>query len=403
MLQQQTSGEKSSLQINTTDKIVDHQTPITASTNHSVNDLLCFSHLRWNFVYQRPQHLLSRASHTYRVWFIEEPIFGDRHWVETRAVSDTITVVVPHLKHGIPHEAVIDQQRQAVNELISQNNIHEFIAWYYTPIALRFSDHLNPHLTVYDCMDELSAFLGAPPSLLEQEKALLNKADLVFTGGLSLYQAKQNRHASVFAFPSSIDYNHFEPARRALPVPHDMEAIPAGPRVGFCGVIDERMNIDLLASLAQQRPDWQFILLGPVVKINPAMLPKASNIHYLGMKTYAELPTYFSQWDVAIMPFAINEATRYISPTKTPEYLAAGLPVVSTRINDVISTYGGWAPVLIADSASEFGQEIEKALSQPSFSDNWVAVDEYLLANSWDKTWESMNRLMQSQLAEVYQ
>lgn len=403
MFQQQTIGEMSSVQTDTTDNPVDHKTPSAALTDYSVNDLLCFSHLRWNFVYQRPQHLLSRASQVWRVWFIEEPMYGDRQWVEMRAVSETITVVVPHLKHGLPHEEILNQQREAVNNLLSQNGIQDFVAWYYTPMALRFSDHLTPRLTVYDCMDELSAFLGAPPSLLEQEKSLLNKANLVFTGGLSLYEAKQHRHANVFAFPSSIDYNHFEPARHALPIPSDMQSIPAGPRVGFCGVIDERMNVDLLAALVRQRPDWQFILLGPVVKINPATLPKAANVHYLGMKAYAELPAYFSQWDVAIMPFAINEATRYISPTKTPEYLAAGLPVVSTKINDVVSTYGGWAPVLIADSASAFEQEIEKALDQPNFSDNWVAVDDYLLANSWDKTWESMNRLMQSQLAEVFQ
>ena len=391
------------MQANTTDNPVEDQSPVVELSNYSVNDLLCFSHLRWNFVYQRPQHLLSRASQVCRVWFIEEPLYGDSQWIETRAVSETITVVVPHLKHGLPHEEVLTQQREAVNELLRQNGIQEFTAWYYTPMALRFSDHLTPRLTVYDCMDELSAFLGAPPSLLEQEKALLDKSDLVFTGGLSLYKAKQNRHANVFAFPSSIDFNHFEPARHSLPVPSDMQSIPAGPRIGFCGVIDERMNVDLLAELARQRPDWQFILLGPVVKINPATLPKSSNVHYLGMKTYAELPAYFSQWDVAIMPFAINEATRYISPTKTPEYLAAGLPVVSTRISDVVSTYGGWAPVLIADTALAFEQEIEKALNRPNFSDNWVAVDEYLLANSWDKTWASMNRLMQSQLAEVFQ
>ncbi len=403
MFQQQTLGETSSVKTNAIDNLVEHQSPIAALTDHNVNDLVCFSHLRWNFVYQRPQHLLSRASQVCRVWFIEEPMYGDSQWIETRAVSETITVVVPHLKHGLPHEEILNQQREAVNDLLSQNGIHEFTAWYYTPMALRFSDHLTPSLTIYDCMDELSAFLGAPPSLLEQEKALLNKSDLVFTGGLSLYKAKQNRHANVFAFPSSIDYNHFEPARHSLPVPNDMQSIPPGPRIGFCGVIDERMNIDLLAALVQQRPDWQFVLLGPVVKINPDTLPKAANVHYLGMKTYDELPAYFSQWDVAIMPFAINEATRYISPTKTPEYLAAGLPVVSTRINDVVSTYGGWAPVLIADSASAFEQEIEKALDQPNFSDNWVAVDEYLLANSWDKTWESMNRLMQSQLSEVFQ
>ena len=220
MFQQRTLGEMSSVQTNTTGNLVEHQSPSVESADYSVSNLLCFSHLRWNFVYQRPQHLLSRASQMLRVWFIEEPIYGDRQWVETRAVSETITVVVPHLKHGMPHEEIIHQQREVVNGLLGDNDIQEYVAWYYTPMALRFSDHLTPRLTIYDCMDELSAFLGAPPSLLEQEKALLDKADLVFTGGLSLYEAKQNRHANVFAFPSSIDYTHFEPARHSITRTH---------------------------------------------------------------------------------------------------------------------------------------------------------------------------------------
>ncbi|GAB3688968.1 hypothetical protein GCM10027592_04720 [Spirosoma flavus] len=248
-------------------------------------------------------------------------------------------------------------------------------------------------------MDELSAFLGAPANLLEQEAALLKRANLIFTGGLSLFEAKQARHPSVFAFPSSIEYSHFEPARHDLPEPADLMAIPT-PRIGYSGVIDERMNLQLLRDLAERRPDWQFILLGPVVKINPADLPKAPNIHYLGFKLYSELPTYFCHWDVAMMPFAINEHTRYISPTKTPEYLAAGLPVVSTPIHDVVSAYGNWAPVHIAESTLEFEQHIASALTQPI---NWKTVDEHLLANSWDITWESMCRLIQSQLAMVLQ
>lgn len=375
---------------------------LTETSAENSRDLICFSHLRWNFVYQRPQHLLSRASQHYRVWFIEEPIFGHDRWLEIRSVSETLTVVVPHLVHGISHDDVIQQQREAIDRLLAQQTIRDFVAWYYTPMALAFSDHLTPRLTIYDCMDELSAFLGAPQSLLEQEKNLLNRADLVFTGGKSLYEAKKRRHSNVFAFPSSIDYQHFEPARHILPVPADMQHIQ-GPRIGFCGVIDERMNVNLLAAVAHQRADWQFILLGPTVKIDPATLPQAPNIHYLGMKSYDELPAYFSQWDVAIMPFAINEATRYISPTKTPEYLAAGLPVVSTPIQDVISTYAGWAPVLIADSPVAFAEAIEKALNQYGLPDDWTAVDDYLLANSWDITWQSMNRLIQVQLAQVFQ
>ncbi|GAB4021171.1 glycosyltransferase family 1 protein [Spirosoma koreense] len=377
------------------------QTPV-GLTVESVTDLLCFSHLRWNFVYQRPQHLLSRASRQWRVWFIEEPIYGDTNRVEIRSVSDNITVVVPHLKHGTRHEDVIQQQREVVNQLIAQHGIQDFISWYYTPMALSFSDHLRPRLTIYDCMDELSAFLGAPASLLDREKRLLAQADLVFTGGLSLFEAKQTRHPGVFAFPSSIDYHHFEPARRMLPEPQDMRDIPT-PRIGFCGVIDERMNLNLLRELATSRPDWQFVLLGPVVKIDPATLPKAANIHYLGHKRYQDLPAYFSHWDVAIMPFAINEATRYISPTKTPEYLAAGLPVVSTPIHDVVSMYGGWAPVSIAETSQAFEQAIDDALTQPAQTEKWADTDKFLLGNSWDTTWGAMNRLMQAKLSLVFE
>ena len=370
--------------------------------NSNTTDLLCFSHLRWNFVYQRPQHLLNRASQQHRVWFIEEPIYGDAERVEMRPVSDSLTVVVPHLKHGTSPDEAIRQQRTCVDQLLARHTIQDFVTWYYTPMALSFSGHLTPQLTVYDCMDELSAFLGAPASLLDQEKELLNRADLVFTGGLSLYEAKRTRHPNVFAFPSSIDYRHFEPARNGLPVPADMASI-AGPRIGFCGVIDERMNVNLLAELAESRPNWQFVLLGPVVKIDPATLPKGDNVHYLGMKSYAELPAYFSQWNVAMMPFAINQATKYISPTKTPEYLAAGLPVVSTPVRDVVSTYAGWSPVLIADTAPAFAEAIDNALTGQNISDDWASVDTYLLENSWDATWAAMDRLMQGQLNEVSQ
>ena len=382
--------------------VVANRTPPIDRLADGVTDLFCFSHLRWNFVYQRPQHLLSRASRHWRVWFIEEPVYGDEYRLELTAISECLTVVVLHLPHGTSPDEAICRQRETLDQLVAQHTIRHFIAWYYTPMAFAFSGHLTPRLTIYDCMDELSAFLGAPPSLLKQETVLLQRADLVFTGGMSLFEAKQARHPSVFAFPSGIDYHHFEPARQALPEPADLQGI-IGPRIGFCGVIDERMNLALINALARKRVDWQFIFLGPVVKIDPNSLPKGPNIHYLGMKPYAELPAYFSHWDAAMMPFAINEATRFISPTKTPEYLAAGLPVVSTPIQDVVSTYGGWAPVLIGDSSEAFEQALDKALTHQNLPDDWTVVDEYLLANSWDSTWEAMNRLMQHRIARVFQ
>lgn len=366
------------------------------SSEKTTQNLLCFSHLRWNFVYQRPQHLLNRASKQWRIWFIEEPIWGNELKVEVRSINDQLKVVVPHLKHGTPGSDVLTYQRRMVDELLEAERISEFISWYYTPMALEFSDHLTPQLTVYDCMDELSAFLGAPPQLIEQEKRLMQQADVVFTGGYSLYEAKQKRHPKVFAFPSSIDYNHFCQSRRPLPDPTDQRNLP-NPRIGFCGVIDERFDCQLFSELAHRRPDWQFVLLGPVVKVDPACLPKADNIHYLGMKTYQELPAYFSNWDVAILPFALNESTRFISPTKTPEYLSAGLPVVSTPIRDVVRTYGSAGYVQIAGTAREFEDAIESALLGRHPSD-WAAIDGFLAENSWDKTWTEMARIMQGHL-----
>ncbi|MCX6212909.1 glycosyltransferase family 1 protein [Spirosoma sp.] len=369
------------------------------ASSPEVQNLVCFSHLRWDFVYQRPQHLLSRASKQWNVWYVEEPKWDDTLRLDIRQVDDRLWVVVPHLPHGIDDETAVRLQRQLVNQLLEQEQLNDFIAWYYTPMALRFSGHLKPRLTVYDCMDELSAFSGASPLLLDQEEKLIRKADLVYTGGYSLYEAKQNRHSQVFAFPSCIDAHHFLPGRADIPDPDDQRAI-GGPRIGFCGVIDERLDLNLLGQLAKRRPDWQFVLLGPVVKIDPNSLPQASNLHYLGMKNYRDLPAYFGNWQVAMMPFAINEATRYISPTKTPEYLAAGLPVVSTPIRDVVRSYGGWGPVLIGDSAATLEKAIEFALKAGHDAD-WKAIDARLEEQSWDNTWQQMQRLMNAQLQGV--
>lgn len=385
---------------------VTHTLPQPAKTTHAaspmttadVHDLVCFSHLRWNFVYQRPQHLLSRATKHYHVWFIEEPIYDS---TEPRMglcqQADRLTVLVPHLPQGTGSEDALRLQRQLLNEFLAQHRIVSFVAWYYTPMALLFSNHLTPSLTVYDCMDELSAFWGAPPQLLEQEKLLMQQAGVVFTGGYSLYEAKQKRHAKAFAFPSSIDFSHFSTARHPQPDPADQRSLP-NPRIGFSGVIDERFDYQLLGEVARRRPDWQFVLIGPVVKIDPALLPKGDNIHYLGMKAYKELPAYFSNWDVAMLPFALNESTRFISPTKTPEYLAAGLPVVSTPIRDVVRTYGTEDFVQIADSPDSFVKAVELALTG-KHPGNWPTIDAFLKENSWNHTWNEMHRLMVAEMS----
>jgi glycosyltransferase involved in cell wall biosynthesis len=364
-------------------------------------DLICFSHLRWDFVYQRPQHLLKRSARERRVFFVEEPVFDNGSLrLEINERETSLKVVVPHLPEGLRSEvAKTAVLHDMVQRLLVENDIREYVAWYYTPMALDFTRQLRPLAVIYDCMDELSAFKGAPKCLMARERELFQIADLVFTGGQSLYEAKRNQHHSVFAFPSSIDRDHFMQARNPLPEPEDQQAIPY-PRLGFFGVVDERFDVELLDEVSRNRPDWHFVIVGPVVKIDPEILPRRENIHYLGGKSYQELPAYIAGWDVALLLFAQNESTRFISPTKTPEYLAAGRPVVSTPIQDVVCPYGQMGLVRIASNAQEFISAIEDALTSEATGDRWLAnVDGFLATMSWDETWARMSQLIDEKVA----
>jgi UDP-galactopyranose mutase len=269
------------------------------------------------------------------------------------------------------------------------------IAWYYTPMMLPFSRHLEPDVLVFDAMDELSKFKFAPAHLLDLEQELIDKADIVLTGGSSLFEAKKDRHPNVHCFPSSVDRAHFAKARSGLFDPADQEDLPR-PRLGFYGVIDERFDTELLGKVAEMRPDWSFVMVGPVVKIAPEDLPRRPNIHYLGGKTYAELPAYLSGWNFALMPFAMNESTQFISPTKTPEYLAGGKPVVSTPVRDVVRHYGQMDGVEIAATAEEFVAACERALERSGNRESgWLAeADLMLSATSWDTTQARMSGLI---------
>jgi len=356
--------------------------------------LVCFSHLRWDFVWQRPQHLLSRAAQTYRVLVVEEPYRreGATPHMDVSERPGGVTIAAPILPPGMSPQAEIDAQRTLVERLLDRETGAPRVFWYYTPMALAFTSHLDCDACVYDNMDELAAFKGASPELLSLEEDLFQRVDVVFTGGMSLYEAKRSRHRNVHGLPSSIEAAHFGKARAAQAEPGDMAGI-ARPRLGFFGVIDERMDVDLVGQCAELRPDWQFVMIGPVVKIDPADLPRRDNIHWIGGRDYKELPRYLSSWDVGFMPFAINEATRFISPTKTPEFLAAGLPVVSTPITDVVRPYGEKGLVEIAMTPLEVVRKVEGLMARTDEERAaWLArVDRHLAAGSWDKTWATMN------------
>jgi UDP-galactopyranose mutase len=312
-------------------------------------------------------------------------------------------VVVPHLPENLSEAEIDAAQKTFLNNLLAEHHIQRYICWYYTPMAVGFTHHLKPLAIVYDCMDELSAFKNAPPTLRDREAHLFQRADLVFTGGQSLYEAKRDQHPNVYAFPSSVDVAHFAQARNLTTDPADQANIPH-PRLGFYGVIDERMDLELLAGIADARPDWHIVMIGPVVKINPENLPQRANIHYLGAKQYQELPAYLTGWDLAILPFARNESTRFISPTKTPEYLAAGKPVVSTSIRDVMRPYGQQGMVHIADTVSEFMVAADIAMQMDLQASGWLSrVDAFLEQISWDRTWASMLKLIEEAIVAKYQ
>ncbi|KLT66668.1 glycosyltransferase [Pedobacter sp. BMA] len=358
-------------------------------------NLLCFSHLRWDFVFQRPQHLMSRFAKETNVYVMEEPIFDatESAYMAYDHREPMLTILIPHLVSGHDPQQVKEEMRLLLNEFLGRVNLAEWTFWYYTPMALQFSDHFKASLTVFDCMDELSAFDFAPKELLELEKSLLKVADIVFTGGYSLHEAKKDQHENIHVFPSSIDKVHFHLARAVQKEPEDQAAIN-GVKLGFIGVIDERFDATLIHEVAVKRPDWQIVLLGPVVKVSMDNLPKGPNVHYLGQKAYGDLPAYLSGWDIALIPFAINNSTRFISPTKTPEYLAAGLRVVSTPIRDVVRPYGVEGLVSIASDADEFIAAVEYCLDDRT-NGKWLKkADKFLEDKSWGDTFEQMKEKM---------
>jgi len=365
------------------------------SKEMNMQTLIVFCHLRWDFVFQRPQHLLTRLARHYKVVFVEEPVYEEgeaRMFISQPAPN--VTVCQPHtpVQASGFHDDQIPLLQPLVSELAPEGE--EVVVWFYTPMALPLLQSLHASLVVYDCMDELSAFSNPPKQLLQRESALLNIADLVFTGGPSLYEAKRTRHANAHCFTSSVDAVHFEQALDRSNG-HPLHQAIARPRLGFFGVIDERFDAGLVADIADTHPEWQVVLVGPVVKIDPASLPQRQNVHYLGQQSYKALPQFLAGWDVCLLPFALNEATRFISPTKVLEYMAAELPIVSTAIRDVEQPYGGI--VAIGHDHNEFIAHCEAALAQTAEQTAAMAarMRDIVAGTSWDATADRMHELME--------
>jgi UDP-galactopyranose mutase len=364
--------------------------------------IVVFSHLRWDFVLQRPQHLLTRLSAQHPVIFIEEPVrTEDGEGWDCSRPEPGILVCRPRTRvpDGGFSAAQLEVLEPMVAELVRREAPDEIVAWFYTPMALPLAGARAPVAVVYDCMDELSLFQGAPPELISREQELLDAADVVFTGGPSLFEAKRGRHPNVHCFPSSVDAAHFHQALSGLLVePPDQASLPH-PRLGFYGVIDERLDLGVLDRLATAHPEWQVVMVGPVVKIDPASLPRHPNILYTGQRGYGELPGYLAGWDVCLLPFARNESTRFISPTKTLEYMVAERPIVSTPIRDVAEPYG--QIVYLAETPDEFVRACETALmsSRDERERRAGLMRRVIERTSWDRTASAMEQLIDEAVA----
>src|SRR4051794_15707526 len=327
-------------------------TQTLSSSRGRSGDIVVFSHLRWTFVWQRPQHLLSRVAATARrTYFVEEPdvnpaaravaLRSEQHGAITR-----VWLEIPgERRHCGFGDGAATSYAARLRQFLSDQPTERRVAWLYTPMALPLIDAVGPSFVVYDVMDDLASFAHAPKELRRRQREAFECADIVFTGGRSLQRGVRPHRPDAHCFPSGVEPEHYAEASR-LRGPHPR------PAAGYVGVIDERLDLDLVARAAEQLPDWDIVLVGPVLKIDEASLPQAANIHYPGACAYEDLPRVLARFDVALMPFALNEATRSISPTKTLEYLAAGLPVVSTRVPDVVADYD--AVVAFGDDATDF-------------------------------------------------
>ena len=355
-----------------------------------LDTLVVFSHLRWDFVYQRPQHLLSRLARSFNVIVVQEPAVGAAGMIETSPAAGVTLLQMTHPDGGEGFsDPVMPSMAEMLGSYLGEHRIDRYATWFYTPMALPVLQHLVPSAIVYDCMDELSGFKNAPHQLGAREATLLKIANAVFTGGPSLYEAKRDRNDAVHCFPSSVDAAHFGQARQPAATDPMYADVPH-PRLGFYGVLDERLDVDLIRAVAARRPDWHLCLVGPVVKIDPATLPVADNIHYFPQQAYDALPGSLAAWDVCLLPFALNDATRFISPTKTLEYMCADKPVVSTAIRDVETLYA--AGVTIAGDEEAFIDACARALAEtPSMAAERARHQSDLVSGtSWDSTADAM-------------
>jgi glycosyltransferase involved in cell wall biosynthesis len=361
-----------------------------------MQSLIVFSQFRWDFALRRPQHLMARLARDYRVFYFEEPVYDPRGaWLEIRVPATNVHVCRPHTR--IAERGFADAQMPVLAELleklISSHDLGTPVVWMYTPLALPLLQRLDAKTIVYDCIAEPAAPAELARDLAQREHSLLKLADLVFTGGPSLFRLKQALHDNVHCLPSSVDKEHFAAAVEGGD--HPEQASFAHPRFGFFGVIDQRFDPVSVSLLADAHPDWQIVMVGPVAEVDLHALPRRPNIHYMGERPYGELPRFVAGWDVCLLPFAMNAATRHGSPAKVLEYMAAGKPIVTAPLPDVVEPYGHI--VHVGRHAQSFVSACERALGEPATlrEKRAAMMRNVVKATSWDATAGKMRALIE--------
>jgi glycosyltransferase involved in cell wall biosynthesis len=359
--------------------------------------IIVHSHLRWDWVWQRPQQFLSRFAQRHRVLFCEGPTVHDEQGGDARFEPfytlrrepkfANVTVMQTHFPAARFHEAQwVDAERRRLLcralETELQGRYERAVQWFYDPMAAPiFIDALCEIAVVYDCMDQLCQFKNAPPELCAREKVLLQAADVVFTGGRKMWEDKSRFNPNTHFYGCGVDVAHFGAAREAsTPLPADI-VDKRGKVLGYFGVVDERLDYELIARLADADPAWNVCVIGPACKVDPADFPQRPNLCWMGGREYSQLPAYAKAFDVCLMPFALNEATEYINPTKALEYMATGTPIVSSAVPDVVSNFS--EVVAVADSHDEFIAACRRALEAPN-TERLQQGLQMAAANTWE-------------------
>lgn len=354
-------------------------------------DLLVLAHSRWDLDHHRGHNIFSRYAQKRRVFYFEEPSFGQTEIprLHIRDTFENVMVVTPHLPNPIKSNQIDSILRELIDELIFEEEIINFTLWLQTPRAFRYARDIDATTIIYECMEDYDNINNFSENLFQVEKELMENSDIIFVVSEALYQKKKFQHHNIHVFPNSADYFHFIQSRDFILDPYDQIHIPH-PRIGFYGIIDQSIDLKLIDEIAQIREDLNFVFIGPLKDTKFSQLPTRKNIYYLEQKDYNLIPLYVAEWDCGLLPFCINEVTQYSSPHQTAELLMAGKPIVATHIPDISIRFGKKSLAKMASNAEDFSEKIDKAILE-SKEQKWKElIDNELKNETWDQVFKKM-------------